>query len=214
MKTKKLVVSAMMIAIATVLSLIQPFQLPFGGGITLASMMPIVILAYIYGTKWGLFSAVVYSIVQMITGMKTISAFFLPGDSQMTLFAALGVCLVDYILAYTVLGLGGIFKGKFRSSGAEVCLGALVALFARYLMHIISGSIFFGAWAEWFFTQEGFSAIGEKIMNTFSGGALALVYSVFYNGLYMIPEIIITAIVAPIIYKALEKSGTIDKVTK
>ncbi len=214
MKTKKLVVSAMLIAIATVLSLIQPFQLPFGGGITLASMMPIVILAYIYGTKWGLFSAFVYSIVQIVTGMKTVAAFFMPGDSQMTLFAALGVCLVDYILAYTALGIGGIFKGKLRSSGAEVCLGALVALFARYLMHIISGAVFFGAWAEWFFTQEGFYAIGEKIMNTFSGGALALVYSVFYNGLYMIPEIIITAIVTPIVYKALEKSGTVDKVTK
>ncbi len=46
MKTKKLVTSAMMISIATVLSLIQPFQLPFGGGITLASMMPIVLIGY------------------------------------------------------------------------------------------------------------------------------------------------------------------------
>lgn len=214
MKAKKLVVSAMLIAIATVLSVIQPFQLPFGGGITLASMMPIVIIAYIYGTRWGLFSAFVYSIVQMLTGVKTISAFFMPGDSQMTFFAALGVCLFDYILAYTALGIGGIFKGKLKSSGTEICLGAFVALLARYVMHIISGAIFFGAWAEWFFTQEGFYSVGEKIMNTFSGGALAFVYSVFYNGLYMIPEIIITVIVTPIVYKALEKSGMVDKALK
>lgn len=107
-----------------------------------------------------------------------------------------------------------MFKGKLKSSISEVCLGALIALLVRYIMHIISGAIFFGEWAEWFFTQDGFYAIGEKIMNTFSGGALALVYSVFYNGLYMIPEIIITVIVTPIIYKALEKSGMIDKAAK
>ena len=69
MKTKKLVVSAVMLAIATVLSFFQPFQLPFGGGITLASMMPLVIIAYIYGTKWGLLSGFVYSVLQMILGM-------------------------------------------------------------------------------------------------------------------------------------------------
>ncbi len=209
MKTKKLITSAVLIAIATVLSFIQPFQLPFGGGITLASMMPIVIIAYIYGSKWGLLSAFVYSLVQIVTGMKVVAAFFLPGESQMTIAAALGVCLFDYILAYTVLGFGGIFKGKLKNSSAEICLGTVVALLLRYLMHIISGAIFFGSWAEWFFTQDGFYAIGEKIMNTFSGVGLSIVYSVFYNGLYMIPEIIITAIVTPIVYKAVEKSNLV-----
>jgi thiamine transporter len=73
-------------------------------------------------------------------------------------------------------------------------LGVVVALSLRYVCHIISGYIFYGAWAEWFFSQEGFYAIGEKILGTFSGKGLALLYSVFYNGLYMIPEIILTAI--------------------
>ena len=62
-------------------------------------------------------------------------------------------------------------------------------------------------WAEWFFTQEGFYAIGSKILNTFSGTGLSIVYSLFYNALYMFPEIIITAIVTPIVYKAIEKSN-------
>ena len=66
----------------------------------------------------------------------------------------------------------------------------------RYIAHIVSGYIFFGAWAEWFFTQEGFYSIGQTILGAFSGKALSLIYSVFYNGLYMIPEIIITAVVA------------------
>ncbi len=207
MKTKKLVVSAVMLAIATVLSFFQPFQLPFGGGITLASMMPLVIIAYIYGTKWGLLSGFVYSVLQMILGMKGVAALFLPGESQMAVPAALGVCLFDYILSSTMLGFGGIFKGKFKNSATEICLGSIVALFLKYVMHVISGALFYGMWAEWFFTQEGFYAIGSKILNTFSGTELSIVYSLFYNALYMFPEIIITAIVTPIVYKAIEKSN-------
>lgn len=206
MKSKKIVLSAMLIAIGMVLSFIQPFQLPFGGGITLASMMPIVFIAFIFGTRWGLFSAFVYSIIQMISGAKVIAAFFLPGESQMTIAAALAVCFMDYILAYTILGLGGIFKNKISNSILAITLGCIFALTLRYIVHIISGAIFFGTWAEWFFTQEGFYAIGQKIMSTFSGSALSIIYSVFYNGLYMIPEIIITAIITPIVYKLTEKT--------
>ena len=99
-----------------------------------------------------------------------------------------------------------IFKGKIKSTALCVCAGTVFATCLRYLVHIISGAIFFGSWAEWFFTQEGFYAIGEKIMSTFSGGVLALVYSVFYNGLYMIPEIVITAVLTPVVYKCLEKA--------
>ncbi len=206
MKTKKLVLSAMLISIGTVLSVIQPLALPFGGGITIASMMPVCIIAYMYGTKQGLFCGAVYAVLQMLLGAKTVASFFLPGDSQMTLFAAIGVCLLDYVVAYTVLGFAGVFKGKIKSTPLAVCLGAVFATCLRYIVHIVSGAIFFGSWAEWFFTQEGFYAIGEKIMNVFSGGALALVYSVFYNGLYMIPEIVITAVLTPVVYKCLEKA--------
>lgn len=209
MKSKKIVLSAMLIAIAVVLSFIQPFQLPFGGGVTLASMMPIVLIAFVFGTKWGLFSAFVFSLLQMVTGFKTVAAFFMPGDSQMTLVSAIFVCIIDYILAYTVLGFGGVFKDKIKNNTVAITLSAVTACSLRYIMHIVSGAIFFGAWAEWFFTQEGFYKIGEKIMQTFSGGSLAVVYSLFYNGLYMIPEIIITAIITPIIYKVLEKSNSI-----
>lgn len=211
MKTKRMVTSAMLIALATVLSVLQPFQLPFGGGITIASMMPIVIIACIYGTRFGLFAGLIFSLLQMALGAKTVAAFFLPGDSQMVVWQAICVCLLDYIAAYTVLGFGGIFKGRIRNEYAAVCLGTVLALLLRYLVHIVSGAIFFGAWAEWFFTQEGFYAIGEVIVNTFSGAGLATVYSVFYNGLYMIPEIIITTVVTPVVYFALKKANLIAK---
>lgn len=200
--TVRLVESALLIAIAAVIELISKtlgLELPFGGTITLASMFPIVLIAYKYGTKWGLLSGFTYSLVQMLLGAKTVSAMFLPGDDQMVLWQAICICLLDYVLAYTLLGLGGIFKGKFKKPAAELALGAFVALLLRYLVHIVSGAIFYGAYAEWFFTQEGFYSIGEKILGTFSGSSLAIVYSIFYNGLYMIPEIILTTVVAAIL---------------
>ncbi|MBQ2897311.1 MAG: energy-coupled thiamine transporter ThiT [Clostridia bacterium] len=212
MKTnsKKLVTSAMLIAIAVVLSLFTPFNLPFGGGITLASCLPIILIAFMYGTKFGLFSAFIFSLLQMVTGMNTVASFFLPGDSQMVLWRAVCVCLLDYVAAYTVLGFGGIFKNKLKNHILEITIGSVFALLLRYVVHIISGAVFFGAWAEWFFTQEGFYKIGESILTTFSDASLSLVYSVFYNGLYMMPEIIITAVIAPVIYKILSSSKTIN----
>ena len=118
----------------------------------------------------------------------------------MVWYRAVIVCLIDYVIAYTVLGLGGIFRKKFGTRKSLVC-GSIVAISLRYLAHIISGAIFFGTWAEWFFTQDGFPAWGQKILDTFSGDSLATVYSIIYNGTYMIPEIIITAIVACLVVR-------------
>ncbi len=125
----------------------------------------------------------------------------------MTFFAAISVCIMDYILAYTVIGLGGIFKRKIRNGTVGIMLGAVFATTLRYIVHIISGAIFFGSWAEWFFTQDGFYDIGGYIMSHCSINMLPLIYSVFYNGLYMMPEIIITGLTAPAIYKMCIKSN-------
>lgn len=199
-KTKRLVETGLLIAIAVVLSVISktlPLRLPFGGSITLLSMLPIVLLSYRHGVKWGLFSAFVYSLLQIATGLDVIRAFFIPADYKIT--ASLGILLLDYIVAYTMLGFGGVFRNKIKNPSIALVAGSVVALMLRYITHIISGAIFFGAWAEWFFSQEGFYKIGEKILGTFSGNSLAIIYSIFYNGLYMIPEIIITTIAAAIV---------------
>ena len=128
--------------------------------------------------------------------MKNVSAFFMPGDSQMVLWKALLVCFMDYILAYSVLGFSGLLRNKFKNRALGLSVCSILGLSLRYVIHTISGAVFFGTWAEWFFSQDGFYSIGETILNNFSGFSLALIYSVFYNGLYMIPEIIITAIAA------------------
>ena len=203
-RVEAITLSAIMIAFAISISAIcavMPFlNLPFGGGFTIASMLPIIVIAYMYGTKWGLLTAFVYSIMQMLLGFNTVSAFFLPGDSQMLWYRAVIVILIDYIIAYTVLGFGGIFRNKFETKKALV-LGSIFAISLRYVAHIVSGAIFFGTWAEWFFTQDGFPSWGEKILEIFSGASLSTVYSIIYNGTYMIPEIIITAFVSCLVVR-------------
>lgn len=206
--TKKLTICAMMVALASalaILSMFSPIQLPFGGSVTFGSMVPIVLVGYMFGTKWGLGSAFVFAIVQMILGASTVSSFFMPGDSQMFWVNAVLVCLIDYILAYTALGFSGIFANKIKSTSGALCLGSIVALALRYLCHIVSGAIFFGAWAEWFFTDVASGAFGEWVLSHMSGGMLALFYSIVYNGLYMIPEIILTAVITAILPKFLGK---------
>ena len=137
-KTKALVESGLLLALATILSMLKIFELPYGGSITLASMLPIVIIAYRRGLKWGIGAAGVYSVLQIFTGMKTVSAFFLPGDSQEIWWRALLIVFLDYIVAYTVIGFAAVFRKKASASEA-LCLGAVFGLLLRFLTHIVSG---------------------------------------------------------------------------
>ena len=112
------------------------------------------------------------------------------------IFNAFLMCALDYVLAYTLLGLGGLFRNKVKKTGLSLMLGSLVALGGRYLAHILSGYILFSGWAEWFFTQEGFPGWGADLVASLSPSALGWVYSIVYNGMYMIPEILLTAAAA------------------
>ena len=203
-KTKRITESAMLLAVAIVLEVMAKLfipELPFGGQITLVSMLPVVLISYRHGVKWGFVASATYALLEMAIGMKTVSAAFLPGyfgDGAMIMNALL-MCLLDYALAFSVLGLGGIFRNKIASPGKGLLCGSLVALGARYLCHIASGYILFSSYAEWFFTQDGFPAWGAKLVESLSPTALGIVYSVFYNGMFMIPEMIFTAIVSVII---------------
>ncbi len=207
MKNKRvhmIVESAMLITLGIALEVLGRIiipPMPFGGQLTLVSMLPVVLISYRHGLKWGLFSGFVYSLVQMALGMDVVTAAFQPGyfgDDAM-LFRAIIMILLDYVLAYTALGLGGIFRKSIKNSGVSLMCGSLVALGTRYLFHILSGYILFSGWAEWFFTQEGFPAWGAKLVGAVGPNLLGFLYSVVYNGLFMVPEIIITAIVALLI---------------
>ena len=200
-KLRRLTESAMLLAIAIVLELVAKMfipEMPFGGQVTLVSMLPVVLISYRHGVKWGLVSGVAYALIEMALGARTVAAAFQPGyfgDGVMLLNAFI-MCLLDYLVAFTVLGLGGCFRNRIANNGLGLMCGSIVALGARYVAHIASGYILFSGWAEWFFTQDGFPAWGTQLVASLSPNALGLVYSVVYNGMYMVPEIILTAVVA------------------
>lgn len=194
----------MLIAVAIVLELVAKMfipEMPFGGQITLVSMLPIVLISYRHGMKWGFVASFTYALLEMVLGAKTVSAAFLPGyfgDAAM-IWNALLMCLLDYLIAFSVLGLGGIFRNKIENKSVALACGSLVALGARYLTHILSGYILFSSYAEWYFTQEGFPAWGAQLVASLSPEALGIIYSVVYNGMFMIPEIVLTAVVSVIV---------------
>jgi thiamine transporter len=200
-KTKRLTESAMLLALAIVLELVSKLfipELPFGGQVTLVSMLPVVLISYRHGVRWGLVAGIAYAMMEMLLGAKNVAAAFQPGyfgDGRM-IVNALIMCLMDYFLAFTALGLGGCLRNRVEKPGLGLMLGSIVALSVRYLAHIFSGYILFSGWAVWFFTQDGFPAWGAALTQALSPEALGWVYSVIYNGFFMIPEIILTAIAA------------------
>ena len=214
-KTKRLTESAMLLAVAIVLELVSKMfipEMPFGGQVTLVSMLPVVLISYRHGVKWGLVAGVTYALLEMALGAKTVAAAFQPGyfgDGIMLLNAFI-MCVLDYLVAFTVLGLGGLFRDRFEKPGTALVAGSLVALGARYLAHIASGYILFAGWAEWFFTQEGFPAWGAALVASLSPEALGLTYSVVYNGFYMIPEIILTMLASVLLARI---PGIVKKVS-
>lgn len=106
-----------------------------------------------------------------------------------------GSIFLDYILAFTVLGLGGMFRGKIKNDAVAFTLGGFVAMMLRYFCSFLSGWIL---WADVVndapYMQEVIAAYIPALSNL-TGTTLAVVYSLVYNGVYMIPEIILTCVV-------------------
>lgn len=167
-RNKKLVEAALMIALATVLSILKLVDLPYGGSVTMASMLPILILSYRNGLGWGLGGALVYAVIQQLLGLKTLSYFTTP-DS------VIAIILLDYIIAFTVVGLGGIFKRVTKKQTTAIVLGAVCTCLLRYICHVISGATLW---------------VGLSIPDS-----AALLYSLGYNATYMLPETIVLAAV-------------------
>lgn len=166
-KTLRLTESAIMLALGFILSMLKIIDMPFGGSVTVFSMLPAVIIAYRYGTPWGLLVGFTASLLQMLTGLKNLTY----GTSA---WAVIAIIMLDYVVAFTAMGLGGIFKGKIKDQGASIACGAFAACLIRYICHVISGCT---VWA------------GVSIP-TNDG----LIYSMVYNAAYMIPEAVITVV--------------------
>ena len=171
-ETKKLTLSAVMIALSLVLSMVKIYELPLGGSITLLSMLPVATIAICYGTKWGLITSSLYAALQIFVDLAKLMGY------GMTPLTWIGCLLFDYILAYGALGLAGIFR---KRGTPGMCLGVTVALVVRFISHFISGAIVFAV-----FCPDGWNVY---------------LYSLAYNGSYMLPELIITVIGAILLFR-------------
>lgn len=176
---RTLVECAVMLALATILAVLPVIKLPYGGSVTYASMVPIVLVSYRHGVKWGLLTGVAFSLIQMMTG------FYAPPTPTFWYFTL--VVLLDYVLAFGVLGLAGAAGKVIKNRTASVITGTLVVTTLRFACHLLSGIIVWGVYAE--------------------EGQTAFAYSFTYNGGYMIPEIIITTIVATLVIKIVDSIG-------
>ena len=169
--------SAILLALSVILSYIRIFQLPFDGSITLFSMLPLCLISIKYGIRWGIGSAFCYAWFQVLQG-----GVFGWGLTPIILVGSL---IFDYIVAFGVLGLAGIFRKK----GITGMIGGIaLACGLRFLSHFISGVVL---WAN----LEQFVAFGQEWVGR------PVLYSLCYNGIYMLPETVMNGVGAVILLR-------------
>lgn len=170
---KRMVLTAVLIGLGTALSLIKFLKMPLGGSVTLLSMLPIALISIEYGVGWGFSGALAYSIIQMLLDLPEVVGWGL------TPTALIGTIVLDYILAFTMIGLSGLFRKK---GVPGICIGIGIALFLRFVCHVISGTIIFDIWMP-------------------DGWANPFIYSICYNGAFMLPELVLTMVGAVAMFK-------------
>ena len=167
-QTVALIECSMMIALSTVFSLIKLVDMPYGGSVTIASMLPIIIAAYRHGFLWGMGTALANSVIQLLLGINNLSYFS-------TWQSILAIILLDYIVAFGVFAISGLFRRIEKRQNLAFLYGILVSSVLRYICHVISGAT---VWA------------GLSIPTN-----AALLYSLSYNATYMIPETIVLIVI-------------------
>lgn len=181
--TRKLTETAIMLALAVLLSYVTVFQAPMGGSITAFSQVPIVLIGYRYGFKWGAGTGVIYGVLEML--LQGLGNFaYVKG------FAAyLILILADYVVAFMVLGIGGaIFRKDIKNQTLALALGGAVASLLRFICHFISGVTIWGEYAD--------------------GWKSVWAYSFGYNGFYMLFEGILTVIGVVVLSLVLDFNST------
>lgn len=173
-KTRALVECALLIALSVILDLL-PFPSWPGGGSISVTMIPIIYLSFRHGAKWGLLGSVANAFVQMLTG------FYAPPAGT---FWAFVVCiLLDYIIAYGILGLADVFAKPFKKKILGYAVGSFVVIFIRFVCHFLSGIIIWGSYAP--------------------EGQPVWLYSLVDNAGYMVPNMILDTILIVLLCLAL-----------
>lgn len=159
-----LVEASMMLALAIILGeFVKLFKMPMGGSVTLGGMVPLFLFAFRWGGIKGLMVGAVYGILDMVIG----------GFDAVHPISI----ILDYPLAFAMIGLAGFFK----RTPAGYIGGILTGIVGRFICHVVSGVVFFASYAP--------------------EGQTPLVYSILYNGTFLLPELIITMVLTLVMVK-------------
>jgi thiamine transporter len=182
-KTLFLVEVAVFTALAFLLDLVSNFVFsriwPQGGSVSIA-MVPVFLMAYRWGIKGGVLTGFLLGLLQFVLGYSQI---YTPIQG-----------IIDYLVAFAVVGLAGVIASQIKNAVQQgqkskwmiyAIVGILFGSLLRFLSHFYTGIVFFGEYAP-------------------KGQPVAL-YSLIYNGTYMVPSFIICAIVVILVISAAPK---------
>ena len=171
---------AVLLAMSVVFSFIKIWQMPMGGEITFVSMLPVMLAGFRNGKKAGFVTAFIYALFQLASAFVSGNVFV-----YCTTAATFAVCvLFDYLLPFTGLGLACLFKNinknSVRFKNISLYFGVTCAIVLRFICHYITGIVIWGQWA---------------------GAEGPYIYSLLYNGTYLLPELVLTLLVCVILFK-------------
>ena len=170
--TRRLTESAIMVALAAVLAMVKVWEMPLGGAVTAACMAPIIFIALRYGAKCGLLTGLVFAVIQMIEG------FWAPPVRTLLWFFL--VVMLDYVLPFGLLGLAPLVARRFKNAVVGAGVATVAVCVIRFLCHFLSGIIIW---------HTGDPAVPDWV------------WSLTYNGTFMIPETIINALAVAALVK-------------
>lgn len=176
LRVRALCEGAIMLALALVLNLLSKSifaNLPQGGSISLA-MFPLLLIAHRWGWGYGLLTGFCYGLLDML-----LDGGYAWGWQSI---------LLDYLVAYTALGLGGFFRGKAWGMFPCVVLGSL----GRFAVHYVSGVTLYRIIEPT--GIEGFGVFTDPHL-----------YSLVYNGVYMLPNLVIAVVITALLYVPMKK---------
>ena len=172
LRVRMLCEGAIMVALSQVLSYIKLMELPNGGSLTPA-MFPVILFAVRWGLAPGLMAGFTFGLLQLI-----FDGAYAWGWQSM---------LLDYLVAFTPLGLAGLFKGKKWG----IFVGTVVGCLGLFVGHCVRDVAIYRLlvpteFMKWTFTSPS-------------------AYSLVYNGSYMLPNTIIALVIAALLYKPMKK---------
>jgi len=175
-KVRFIAESGVMIALATILSIIKIYEAPFGGSVTAGSMIPLILV----GMRWGVLPGVLVGLVYGI--LQAVLEPYIVHPVQF---------LLDYPVAFGMLGLSGLYRSIKKHKPCSklmeyigVLLGIFLAIFGRFTCHVLAGVVFFSDNA---------------------GDINSWIYSLGYNGSYLSMELLISVIVIVMIWKPIRR---------